>query len=292
MKMTRFWLHSLTILATASVTWTNPAIANETSLRNPDYFQGQQSLDIYVPPPETNTVGTCSALIKPAIDSIIGRYQNNWGILVEKLEDGTLLYSHNADKHFIPASNNKIFTTAAALQLLSPQSKIRSKSLQSWVNVTNVRSNNYYADTLLRHIGGQQAVKKVLAELGVSPNSFRQVDGSGLSRRNVATPRSLVTTLRSMYYVPNKDVFYASLPVAGITGTLRSRMKGTPAQGTVSAKTGTLRGVRALSGYMNHPHFGMVVFSILANNPSVSGSYLINSIDKVILQLSSMRPCD
>ena len=160
------------------------------------------------------------------------------------------------------------------------------------MNVTNVRSNNYYADTLLRRIGGQQAVKKALAELGVSPNSFRQVDGSGLSRRNVATPRSLVTTLRSMYYVPNKDVFYASLPVAGITGTLRSRMKGTSAQGTVSAKTGTLRGVRALSGYMNHPHFGMVVFSILANNPSVSGSSLIRSIDKVILQLSSMRPCD
>lgn len=292
MRFTRFWLHSLTVVAATTVAWTNPTLANEVKVNSTDYFQGRESIDIYVPPPENNTAGTCAALIQPAIDSIVGRYQNHWGILAEKLDDGTLLYSHNADKHFIPASNNKIFTTAAALQLLSPQSTIGSKSLQSWVNVTNVRSNNYYADALLRHIGGQQAVKRALGELGVSPNSFRQVDGSGLSRRNVATPRSLVTTLRSMYYVPNKDVFYASLPVAGITGTLRNRMKGTSVQGTVSAKTGTLRGVRALSGYMNHPHFGMVVFSILANNPHVSGTYLINSIDKIVLQLSSTRPCD
>ncbi|MEM8779453.1 MAG: D-alanyl-D-alanine carboxypeptidase [Cyanobacteria bacterium P01_G01_bin.49] len=292
MKFTRFWLHSLVIVATTSVASTSPALANEVNFSDTDYFQGRESLEIYVPPPENNTAGTCSALIQPAIDSIVGRYQNNWGILVEKLDDGTLLYSHNADKHFIPASNNKIFTTAAALQLLSPQSKIGSKSLQSWVNTTNVLSNNYYADTLLRHIGGQQAVKRTLGELGVSPNSFRQVDGSGLSRSNVATPRALVTTLRAMYYVPNKDMFYSSLPVAGVTGTLRSRMKSTAAQGTVSAKTGTLRGVRALSGYMKHPYFGMVVFSILVNNPSVSGSYLVSSIDKVVLQLSAARPCD
>jgi D-alanyl-D-alanine carboxypeptidase/D-alanyl-D-alanine-endopeptidase (penicillin-binding protein 4) len=128
--------------------------------------------------------------------------------------------------------------------------------------------------------------------LGVSPNGFRQVDGSGLSRRNVATPRSLVTTLRAMYYTPARDMFYASLPVAGVTGTLRNRMKSTAAQGTVHAKTGTLRGVRALSGYMNHPYFGMVVFSVLANNPNVSGSALISSIDKIVLQLTTTRPCD
>lgn len=294
MKLTRSYPHFLSIFALATVAWATPSLAEETNSTTAaaDYFQGQQSIEIYVPPPEPGTSGTCAALIEPAIDSIIGRYQANWGILVEKLDDGTTLYSHNADKFFIPASNTKLFTTAAALQKLSPQSKIRSKSLQDWITVTNVRSNNYYADTLLSYIGGAVAAKSALAQMGINPNSFRQADGSGLSRRNVATPRALVTTLRAMYYAPGKDVFYASLPVAGMSGTLRNRMKGTPAQGTVYAKTGTLRSVRALSGYLNHPHFGKVVFSILVNNPSVSGSSLVSSIDRIVLQISTIKPCD
>ncbi|MDJ0844895.1 D-alanyl-D-alanine carboxypeptidase [Crocosphaera sp.] len=295
MRLTRSWLPTLAIFAATSLTTVHPSFANELKplLENTEATSIQDGpIEIYVPPPENNTSGTCAALIKPILDNIISPYGKHWGILVEKLDDGTLLYTHNADRHFIPASNNKIFTTAAALRLKSPQSKIGSKSLRSWVDVTNIRSNNYYADTLLRHIGGQQAAKNALAKLGVDPSDFRQVDGSGLSRRNVATPRSLVTTLRAMYYTPQRDVFYSSLPVAGISGTLRNRMKGTPAQGTVYAKTGTLRGVRALSGYMNHPHFGIVVFSILGNNPNVSGSSLIASIDNIVLQLSSVRPCD
>ncbi|MDJ0662086.1 MAG: D-alanyl-D-alanine carboxypeptidase [Crocosphaera sp.] len=295
MRLTRSWLPTLAIFAATSLIGVHPSFGNELKplLENTEATSVQdQPIEIYVPPPENNTSGTCAALIKPILDNIISPYGKHWGILVEKLDDGTVLYTHNADRHFIPASNNKIFTTAAALQLRTPQSKIGSKSLQSWVNVTNIRSNNYYADTLLRHIGGQQAAKNALAKLGVDPSDFRQVDGSGLSRRNVATPRSLITTLRAMYYTPQRDVFYSSLPVAGVTGTLRNRMKGTPAQGTVYAKTGTLRGVRSLSGYMKHPHFGMVVFSILANNPNVSGSSLIYSIDKIVLQLSSVRPCD
>ncbi|HAC65752.1 MAG TPA: peptidase S13, partial [Cyanothece sp. UBA12306] len=142
------------------------------------------------------------------------------------------------------------------------------------------------------HIGGPQAAKSALARIGVDPKGFRLADGSGLSRRNAATPKSLVTTLRVMYYAPGKDMFYASLPVAGRSGTLRNRMKNTPAQGTVLAKTGTLRGVRALSGYIKHPNFGMVLFSILANNPHQSGSSLVRSIDKIVLQISTIKPCN
>ncbi|MGP0128792.1 MAG: D-alanyl-D-alanine carboxypeptidase/D-alanyl-D-alanine endopeptidase [cyanobacterium endosymbiont of Rhopalodia musculus] len=293
MKRIGFYSQYLAILATISLTWGTSSIADETnSITTTDYFQGQQSIEIYVPQPEPRTSGTCVTLIEPAIASIMGSYRANWGILVEKLEEETTLYSHNADKFFIPASNIKLFTTAAALQKLNPQSKIKSKSLQDWIKVTNVRSNNYYADTLLSHIGGAAAAKSALAQMGVNPNSFRQADGSGLSRRNLATPRSLIMTLRAMYYAPDKDVFYSSLPIAGISGTLRNRMKGTPAQGKVYAKTGTLRGVRALSGYMNHPDFGKVVFSILVNNPRVSGSSLVRAIDRIVLQLNITQPCE
>ncbi len=293
MKHLRYWFNPLAIMATTTLAWTTPTLANEANAKAVvDYFQGQPSIELYVPPPETNQSGTCAALVEPAINSIIGNYSNRWGILVESLETRTPIYSHNADKYFIPASNTKIFTTAAALQRLSPQARIGSQSVQNWITVTNLRSNNYYADTLLRRIGGASVAKAALAQLGVNPNGFRLADGSGLSRQNVATPRAIVETLRAMYYAPTGNVFYASLPVAGMSGTLSNRMRQTPAQGTVYAKTGTLSGVRALSGYMNHPHFGMVVFSILANNPSVSGTTLVKSIDRIILQLSTLRECD
>jgi D-alanyl-D-alanine carboxypeptidase/D-alanyl-D-alanine-endopeptidase (penicillin-binding protein 4) len=101
-----------------------------------------------------------------------------------------------------------------------------------------------------------------------------------------------VETLTAMYSSPGNELFIASLPVAGINGTLGRRMRQTPAQGIVSAKTGTLRGVRALSGYINHPTYGILVFSMLANDSSKSGTALVKQIDQVVLQLSMMNQCN
>lgn len=267
--------------------------ANSTAIA-PNYFQGQDSIPIFVPPPENNPprgVGSCSAALDPSIKRIMGKYANRWGILVESLDSRVPLYSHNADRYFIPASNVKIFTTAAALQRFSPQTPIKSRPLKNWVQVVNIRSHNASAETLLSSIGGPWAAKSAIAQLGVDPGSFRLADGSGLSRQNVATPRALVETLRAMHSAPGSQIFHASLPVAGVSGTLRNRMKATPAQGTVSAKTGTLRGVRALSGYINHPEYGVLVFSILANNPSQSGTSLVRAIDSMVVQFSTVRAC-
>lgn len=292
MKKRNYWLNSLSILTVATVTWVNPAIANEVSpTTTTDYFNGESSIEIYVPPPEKPSTGICSTLLEPAINAIIGKYSNNWGILVESLADGTVIYSHNSDKFFIPASNTKLFTTAAALQKLGLSAAIGNKSLKDWITTTNLFSNNYYADTLLRRLGGPSVAKAALSQLGIDPNTYRLADGSGLSRNNAATPRAIISILRAMYYSPEKEAFYASLPVAGVSGTLRNRMRQTPAQGAVFAKTGTLSGVRALSGYMNHPQYGMLAFSIVANYPYES-SYIVNSIDKIVLQLSMLTPCD
>ena len=304
---TRKGLKPIAIAAAASMTLVLPSFANEVNSTAvaPNYFQEQESIRIFVPLPENNsplpsrtmpvaptgTVGACAAQLSPTINAIMGQFPNRWGILVEPLNSHTALYSHNADKYFIPASNVKIFTTAAALQRLNPQTRIKSQSLEDWVTVTNTRSHNGYAQTLFTYIGGAPAAQSAIAQLGVDPRSFRLVDGSGLSRNNVATPRALVETLRAMYSAPGSEVFHASLPVAGMSGTLRNRMKATPAQGSVFAKTGTLQGVRTLSGYINHPQYGVLVFSILANNSSQSGNYLVKSIDNIVLQLSTMQYC-
>jgi D-alanyl-D-alanine carboxypeptidase/D-alanyl-D-alanine-endopeptidase (penicillin-binding protein 4) len=251
-----------------------------------------ESIELYVPPPENNnTDNTCTQLIGANIDKVISQAPNQWGILIESIDRQTVIYSHNADRYFIPASNTKLFTTAAALQVMNPETTIQKKSLRDWVNVTNQRSNNFYADTLFRFIGGSKNVTAILAQLGINPSGFRLADGSGLSRHNTATPRSIVEILRVMYYSPNRDTFYASLPVAGISGTLRNRMRQTAATGTVYAKTGTLTGVRALSGYLENPHQGPMLFSIIVNNQRVSGQALVKAIDTIVLQMTQSRSC-
>lgn len=244
------------------------------------------------PPAQSQPTGTCNAFVAQAIEEVIKRYGGSWGILVEKLADGEVIYNYNADRAFIPASNMKILTTAAALQRLSPTTNISAnKSLKEWVEVTNLRSNNYYADTLLKRIGGGATAKQILSEMGINPNGFHFADGSGLSRRNLATPRTLVDVLRVMYYSPQRDLFLASLPTAGISGTLRNRMKQTPVQGIVHAKTGTLTGVRALSGYLDHRAQGTVIFSIIVNHPSQSGTALVRAIDEIVLILNTTSRC-
>jgi D-alanyl-D-alanine carboxypeptidase/D-alanyl-D-alanine-endopeptidase (penicillin-binding protein 4) len=248
------------------------------------------SIPIYVPPVEQSqpkSTSSCHNFLAPAMTKIINRYGGAWGILVQRLDNGETIYQYNADRHFIPASNMKLLTTAAALQKLSPNTTISAnKSLTEWVKVTNLISNNYYADTLLKKIGGSWIAKKTLSELGVNPDSFKFADGSGLSRNNSATPRALVDTLRMMYSNPNRDIFFASLPTAGVSGTLRNRMKQTSVKGIVHAKTGTLRGVRALSGYLDHREYGTLIFSILANAPNQSGTALVKAIDQMVVTIN------
>lgn len=314
MKRVSHWLNPLAILTVATFAWASPnaaAKANTAAAPNltkaadavaipvpsPEAAPVPESIKIFVPPPESNRVGFCSELLEPAIDEVLNRpafARGKWGVLIESLEGRELFYSHNANLALIPASNVKLLTTAAALQKLDSGALIRSKSLGEWIGITNRNSNNSYADTLLRYIGGPQAARTVLAQLGMNPSSFRQVDGSGLSRQNLASPTAIVALLKAMSVSNNKgrDVFYASLPVAGVSGTLRNRLRNTTTQGKVRAKTGTLTGVRALSGYLDHPDYGIVAFSILVNQSNQSGQTLVGAIDEIVLRLSQVIPCD
>jgi len=309
MKKTRQWFTPLAVLAATSLAWVPPSIANEAyPTASVDYFQGRESIPLTIQSPEFEESpkdnfgnygsplyqGVCPATLDPIVHRIIGANSlNRWGILVQTLQDHKTIYSHNADKYFIPASNNKIFTTAAALQRLNPDAMIGKISLQDWIMTTNKRSHNGYAEALMRYIGGPSVAKATLVQLGVDPQSFRLADGSGLSRSNVTTPRALVETLTAMYTsAQGSELFVASLPIAGINGTLGRRMRQTPAEGIVHAKTGTLTGVRELSGYIQHPTYGVLVFSMLVNDSSTPGTTLVHKIDQVVLQLSMMNQCN
>ncbi|MGI4791727.1 MAG: D-alanyl-D-alanine carboxypeptidase, partial [Janthinobacterium lividum] len=92
------------------------------------------------------------------------------------------------------------------------------------------------------------------------------VDGCGVGRRNYVTARSVGQLLIGMHREKDWSLYYSSLPIAGVDGTLKSRMVGTSAQNNVHAKTGTLSQARALSGYVTSRSGQLYVFSLLMNN--------------------------
>ncbi|GAA2701198.1 D-alanyl-D-alanine carboxypeptidase [Micromonospora olivasterospora] len=101
--------------------------------------------------------------------------------------------------------------------------------------------------------------------------TLRQRDGSGLSRRNMIPAAQFAALLHAVRSEPWFDAWYAALPVAGnadrfVGGTLRSRMRGTPAAGNVHAKTGSLTGVSSLSGYVTAADGHLLAFSVVLNN--------------------------
>ncbi len=258
-------------------------------------FDGSlDNINAPIPAPELHSPGICFDSIAPVISNITqrpGLNQGKWAILVQTL-GGTNIYSLNPDSYMVPASNMKILVTAAALQKLDLNGQIHSTSLGDWIKVTNLRSNNAYANILLSYLGGSQSVQQALTTLGIDANGYRLMDGSGLSHNNLATPRTLVSTLGVMYNARGNDVFLASLPVAGISGTLKNRLRQTTAQGMVKAKTGTLRGVKALSGYVEHPEYGTLVFSIITNQSiDQPTAPVVQAIDDIVLDLSTFTNC-
>jgi D-alanyl-D-alanine carboxypeptidase/D-alanyl-D-alanine-endopeptidase (penicillin-binding protein 4) len=107
---------------------------------------------------------------------------------------------------------------------------------------------------------------RTLASWGITAADVAYRDGSGLSRHDYLTPRAVVKVLDVMRRSPHAALFRDALPIAGVDGTIRSRMRGTPAEGNVRAKTGTLDKTRSLSGYVTTVNGRVLLFSMLANN--------------------------
>jgi D-alanyl-D-alanine carboxypeptidase/D-alanyl-D-alanine-endopeptidase (penicillin-binding protein 4) len=175
---------------------------------------------------------------------------------------------------------------------------IKSPTLANLLQTTNQESNNLFAEVFLQILGrelksetGLDAIKNSLTDLGVDPDSYHLVDGSGLSRHNLVSPEALVQTLRLMSQTQEGQTYRQSLAVAGISGTLKTRFINTPIQGKLSGKTGTLSGNIALSGYLETPHYQPLVFSIVVNQSEESAADLRQAIDEIILQISRLQNC-
>ena len=153
----------------------------------------------------------------------------------------------------------------------------KSLPLIESIRLLNKISQNLHAELLLRTIAREKAgvgttdagielEKQFLRAAGISDGDALLVDGSGLSRQNLVTPRAVVQLLAYASQQPWGESFRSTLPIAGEDGTLEDRMKGTPAAGHLHAKTGSLEHVRGISGYATTLHGENLVFSMFTNN--------------------------
>ncbi len=148
-----------------------------------------------------------------------------------------------------------------------------SLPLSEYIVRMNKPSDNLLAESLVRELdsagtydAGHARETPFFRSLGVDTEAIALVDGCGVGRRNFVTARAVSQLLLGMHRERNWPLYYASLPIAGVDGTLKGRMIGTPAQNNVHAKTGTLSQARALSGYVTGRSGQLYVFSLLMNN--------------------------
>lgn len=178
-----------------------------------------------------------------------------------------------------------------------PLAEISSAPLSALARSTNTFSLNFYAEMLVKAIADEQGVGSTRGGISIIRSfaseagaALQAVNGSGLTRADRASPQSVGALLAKMLKAeePVRDAFLSSLAVAGGTGTLARRMRGSAAQGNCIGKTGTLDGVSALSGYCEVATDRFVVFSILMNGVDIGRAHMVQ--DRMAALIASYAP--
>jgi D-alanyl-D-alanine carboxypeptidase/D-alanyl-D-alanine-endopeptidase (penicillin-binding protein 4) len=160
-------------------------------------------------------------------------------------------------------------------------------------------SQNQLAEVLFRTVAlnatgvgrsdtASAVISRQLATWGVPANEAVVRDGSGLARYDYVSPRTLVRVLDAMRRAPTFKPYYDAMPIAGVDGTIRNRMKAAPAQGNVHAKTGTLAMARSLSGDVTTANHRMLIFSFLCNNMTTPVKDVVRVQDVIATRLATM----
>jgi D-alanyl-D-alanine carboxypeptidase/D-alanyl-D-alanine-endopeptidase (penicillin-binding protein 4) len=193
---------------------------------------------------------------------------------------------------------------------LSRVATYTSPSMRTIATRLNEESLNLYAEQVLRTLGtaalpdappdldagtaarGAYAVRSTLARAGVDTSHVAIADGSGLSRYNLISPIGVVRLLQHMWTHPDstvRDAFYASLPTGGQDGTLTYRFRGREAaSGNVRAKTGTLSGISALSGFVTSARGTPLAFAILCNHHTTRSRNVRSGQDTIVNALARL----
>ena len=169
----------------------------------------------------------------------------------------------------------------------------QSRPLVEDLRVINKVSQNLHAEILLRLLGrekgsagtvegGLEVLSGFLNKVGIPRDQYVFYDGSGLSRQNLVTPDAVVRLLRYASLQPWASSYRDTLPLAGVDGSLAGRFKNPSDQGRIYGKTGSLGGVKTLSGYAVTDRGDQIAFSILSNNSNLPTKRVTDTIDSIV----------
>ncbi|MEE8583837.1 MAG: D-alanyl-D-alanine carboxypeptidase/D-alanyl-D-alanine-endopeptidase, partial [Acidobacteriota bacterium] len=262
----------------------------EPGIKNPESASGTSSLK-----PPAYSLQPSPSLQSPA-SSPVGSWQ--FAVGSPEAEPGTRNpVPGTSVTHSLTASQPHSLPSPSSLP--SPLIVHHSPQLRAILKVLLKVSQNLYAETMVKTLAptprhktyedGRKRIIAMLTRMGIPPDSYILRDGSGLSRYNFLSADMLVRLLEAVWRHPERDEFLDFLPIAGVDGTLSSRMKGSAAEQNVRAKTGTLANVRALSGYVTTRDGETLAFAMIANNfnqPMRSAEYLQDSALHFLASLS------
>ncbi|HEX5635201.1 MAG TPA: D-alanyl-D-alanine carboxypeptidase/D-alanyl-D-alanine-endopeptidase [Gemmatimonadales bacterium] len=179
--------------------------------------------------------------------------------------------------------------------------EITGRPARDWIFPVLNTSQNWFAEMVLKQVGkqfgaagsweeGLRVERRFLIDsVGIDSTQFALSDGSGLSASNLVSPLAFTQLLRFMRSHPHWPVFAAGLPQSGSTGSLRNRFKGTPLEGRVRAKTGSIARTNTLSGYVDLPSGRMLTFSVQANHHTQPTRAILAQIDSVVVEMAKGR---
>lgn len=203
--------------------------------------------------------------------------QRLWSIGVESAGAGSMISAP-------PSGNRKVLYTHY------------SPPLHEIVARANGKSVNLYCEAMLKGIGytkgkkgstdaGLKRLQNYWAGQGIDFSGVQMIDGSGLSEGNRVTASFMAHFLTAMAKKSTFDTFNQSIPVAGRSGSMKSRLKGTAAEGRLSAKSGTLEGVRAFAGYAQRPNGQLLAYAVIANDYAGSGGKMRQLLEQYLVKL-------
>ncbi|WP_278408764.1 D-alanyl-D-alanine carboxypeptidase/D-alanyl-D-alanine endopeptidase [Pseudomonas rhodesiae] len=210
-----------------------------------------------------------------------GKQSRQWVSVWEPTQLVANLFEQALAQQGIKVQGRRVIggATPATAALLAEH---QSAPLQELITPLLKLSNNNMSEALLKAMGrktanagsaaaGVAAVAGFMTRQGLDPASLSQVDGSGLSRRNLVSSLTFTELLLASARQPWFDAWYNALPIAGnadrmVGGSLRYRLRGTAAQNNLHAKTGSMAGVSSLSGYITDADGRRLVFSMVSNN--------------------------
>lgn len=231
-------------------------------------------------------------------------FRDPGGAYLAALREGLIAHGIAVDGGTTSAHGVGRDTTRASRYAIEPAGTplftVMSPPLRDVMRAFEKPSQNQIGELLLRTIGrvktgvgtpdsGLRVVRTQLSDWGVASDGFVARDGSGLSRHDVVSPETLVRVLDAMRKQPSFQIFHDALPIAGVDGTIRNRMRGTSAEGRVHAKTGTLDMVRSLSGYVTTASGRQLLFSVLCNHFTVRTAEVDRVADAIAVRLASLE---